>query len=61
MDCGLRFPGVPKWSQGVLVVAFRGTSGSLALELRVCLCGLEHVPDVPCWSSLEGRGILFVL
>lgn len=31
MDSGLRFPGVPKWPQGFLIVSFRGTFGSLAL------------------------------
>lgn len=56
MDSGLRFPGVPKWSQGFLIVSFRGTFGLLALELRVCLCGLGHVLNVPCWSSLGAGG-----
>lgn len=40
---------------GIFDRVFQGTFGLLALELRVCLCGLGHVLNVPCWSSL-GQG-----
>lgn len=37
-------PEIPKWSQGFLIVSFRGTFASLTLELWASLPEIGHVP-----------------